>query len=88
MARLYYIIYTHELQLIPYIFILIYSLYSYTQCPYSTQLGEDYLALLPECLPFISELLEDNNDDVVASTSELVRVIEGLSGEKLDDYLS
>ena len=54
----------------------------------STQLGEDYLALLPECLPFISELLEDNNDDVVASTSELVRVIEGLSGEKLDDYPS
>lgn len=43
--------------------------------------------LLPECLPFLSELLEDDATDVTAQTGELVRYIEELSGEKLDAYL-
>ena len=51
------------------------------------QVGEEYLLLLPECLPFLSELLEDDASDVTAQTGELIRYIEELSGEKLDAYL-
>ena len=43
--------------------------------------------LVPECLPFLSELLEDNASDVTAQTGELIRYIEELSGEKLDAFL-
>jgi U3 small nucleolar RNA-associated protein 10 len=51
------------------------------------QVGEEYLILLPECLPFLSELMEDANRDVVAATAEAIRFIEELSGEKLDEFL-
>lgn len=49
--------------------------------------GEDYLMLLPECLPFLSECLEDPNKDLVHYTSKFIQYIETLSGEKLDAYL-
>ena len=52
-----------------------------------TEVGEEYLLLLPECLPFLSELLEDDNDEIVTVAGDLVRYIEDLSGEKLDSYL-
>jgi U3 small nucleolar RNA-associated protein 10 len=51
------------------------------------EVGEEYLLLLPECLPFLSELLEDDAADVTTQTGELIRYIEELSGEKLDSYL-
>jgi len=50
-------------------------------------LGEELLILLPECLPFLSELLEDDASDVVDAASMAIRYIEDLSGEKLDEYL-
>jgi hypothetical protein len=43
--------------------------------------------MLPECLPFLSELLEDEVEDVVVLASDAIRYIEDLSGEKLDTYL-
>lgn len=43
--------------------------------------------LLPECLPFLSELMEDSSREVVAATSEAISFIEELSGEKLDELL-
>ena len=49
--------------------------------------GEDYLALLPECLPFLSELMEDQSSDVVSLTTELIQYIENLSGESLESFL-
>lgn len=51
------------------------------------EVGEEYILLLPECLPFLSELMEDDSSDVAACTGEVVRYIEDLSGEKLDSYL-
>ena len=51
------------------------------------EVGEEFLVLLPECLPFLSELLEDESSDVADLTSKVVRYIEELSGEKLDQYL-
>lgn len=52
-----------------------------------SNVGEEYLIMLPECLPFLSELLEDSNPAVSAATSELVRYVEDVSGESLDNYL-
>ena len=54
---------------------------------FSLQVGEEYLILLPECLPFLSELMEDDSSDVIDLTSEIIRYIEELSGEKLTQYL-
>lgn len=52
-----------------------------------TRLREEYLVLLPESLPFLSELMEDSDIAVEARTQELVKLLEELSEEKLDDYL-
>ena len=52
------------------------------------QVGEEYLILLPECLPFISELLEDESEEVLEKVRQLVRLIEDMSGEKLEQYLT
>ena len=48
---------------------------------------EDYLVLLPEALPFLAELLEDPEMHVVAATQALLKDLESLSGESLDEYL-
>jgi U3 small nucleolar RNA-associated protein 10 len=52
------------------------------------EVGDDYLHLLPECIQFISELLEDSHQDVVNATRETITIIEDLSGEKLDTFLA
>ena len=46
-----------------------------------------YLVMLPETLPFVSEWLEDEEEEVERKVQRLVKVIEELSGEKLDRYL-
>ena len=51
------------------------------------EVGEEYLLLLPECLPFISELLESDDEHTLNPTVEMVKFIESLSGESLDQYL-
>ena len=52
------------------------------------RLAEEYLVLLPETLPFLSELLEDPEHAVEARAAEVVRRLEELSGESLGQYLS
>lgn len=52
-----------------------------------SRLREEYLVLLPESLPFLSELMEDSDIAVEARTQELVKLLEELADEKLDDYL-
>ena len=49
--------------------------------------GEEYVVLLPETIPFLSELLEDVDEDVVRRTQALVKRLEELSGEDLSQYL-
>ncbi|GIL74166.1 hypothetical protein Vretimale_4805 [Volvox reticuliferus] len=51
------------------------------------RLREEYLVLLPEALPFLSELLEDTDAAVAARVREVVALLEEISGEKLDEYL-
>ncbi|KAK9866983.1 hypothetical protein WJX84_002095 [Apatococcus fuscideae] len=49
---------------------------------------EEYLVLLPESLPFLAELLEDPELGVSSLAQEILRQLEEISGESLDQYLS
>ena len=51
-------------------------------------LGEEWLALLPEMLPYISELMEDEDEGVEREVRQWVPQIEGVVGEKLADMLT
>ncbi|KAJ5884718.1 hypothetical protein N7495_009228 [Penicillium taxi] len=51
-------------------------------------LGEEWLALLPEMLPYISELMEDEDESVEREVRKWVKQIEGVLGERLDDMLT
>ena len=51
------------------------------------RLGEEWLALLPEMLPFISEALEDDDETVEKAVQRWVVGIEGILGESLDSML-
>ena len=48
---------------------------------------ENYLLLVPEMLPFLSELLEDPDIPIVAQTQQLLKHLEQLSGEDLGQYM-
>ena len=52
-----------------------------------SKLAEEYLVLLPETIPFLAELMEDDDIEVEALVKKLVNRIEDLSGEKLTNYL-
>lgn len=50
-------------------------------------LGEEYMVLLPECLPVLSELLEETDEDIAGMAQECVTIGEDLLGESLQDSL-
>jgi U3 small nucleolar RNA-associated protein 10 len=50
--------------------------------------AEDALVLLPESLPFVSESLEAADEEVESHARALLRHLEEVSGERLDEYLS
>ncbi|KAF0313057.1 HEAT repeat-containing protein 1 [Amphibalanus amphitrite] len=50
------------------------------------RLGDDYLALLPETMPFLAELLEDDEPRVEAATQALIGQMEATLGESLQQY--
>eukprot|EP00698_Gefionella_okellyi_P019833 TRINITY_DN6145_c0_g1_i1.p1 TRINITY_DN6145_c0_g1~~TRINITY_DN6145_c0_g1_i1.p1 ORF type:complete len:1374 (-),score=306.25 TRINITY_DN6145_c0_g1_i1:2899-7020(-) len=51
------------------------------------RLGEQLLSLVPETVPFIAELLEDEDEAVEATCQIVVKVIEEHLGESLQPYL-
>ncbi|GAB7353970.1 hypothetical protein MBLNU459_g4567t1 [Dothideomycetes sp. NU459] len=51
------------------------------------KLGEDWLSLLPEMLPFISELQEDDDEEVDRETMVWIRSMEEILGESLEGML-
>ncbi|KAL8783433.1 MAG: hypothetical protein Q9213_004633 [Squamulea squamosa] len=59
------------------------------QCQRSltNRLGEEWLALLPEMLPFISELQEDDDETVERETLGWIKKIEDVLGESLTPML-
>ena len=50
-------------------------------------LGEEYMVLLPECLPVLSELLEENDEEIAGLAQECVSIGEDLLGESLQESL-
>lgn len=52
-----------------------------------SRLGEEWLAMLPEMLPYISELQEDDDELVERETRIWIVGIEGVLGEDLDSML-
>ncbi|KAF2461746.1 hypothetical protein BDY21DRAFT_329518 [Lineolata rhizophorae] len=53
----------------------------------TSELGEDWLSLLPEMLPFISELQEDDDENVERETHRWIKQIEDILGESLEGML-
>ncbi|KAI0118669.1 armadillo-type protein [Nemania sp. FL0031] len=51
------------------------------------KLGEEWLSMLPEMLPYISELQEDDDEDVERETNRWIVGIETVLGESLDQML-
>ena len=49
--------------------------------------GEEYMVLIPECLPILSELLEDPDEEVSGTAQECISQSEELLGESLQDSL-
>lgn len=52
-----------------------------------SHLREEYLPMLPETLPFLSELREDTEAAVVARAVDTIQLLESLSEENLEEYL-
>ncbi|KAJ9131685.1 U3 small nucleolar RNA-associated protein 10 [Pleurostoma richardsiae] len=51
------------------------------------RLGEEWLSMLPEMLPYISELQDDDDEVVERETHRWIVKIEGVLGESLDSML-
>lgn len=49
--------------------------------------GEEWLAMLPEMLPYMSELQDDDDETVDRETHRWINTIEGVLGESLDTML-
>eukprot|EP00536_Pseudo-nitzschia_multiseries_P011722 jgi/Psemu1/260091/estExt_Genewise1Plus.C_4120050 len=50
-------------------------------------IGEEYMVLIPECLPILSELLEDTDEEISGIAQECISQSEELLGESLQDSL-
>lgn len=51
------------------------------------KMRERYLVILNDTIPFISELLEDENERVEQVAKRIVNRIENLTGESITEYL-
>ena len=51
------------------------------------KLGEEWLGLLPEMLPYISELQDDDDEIVEREVQRWIKRIEEILGESLDTML-
>lgn len=51
------------------------------------KLEEEYLPLLPEAMPYIAELSEDENEQIELLVHKLMNEMERILGEPLDKYL-
>ena len=50
-------------------------------------LRERYLVVLNDTIPFLSELLEDENEKVEQTARHIVERVEQMTGESINDYL-
>ncbi|XP_041358175.1 HEAT repeat-containing protein 1-like isoform X2 [Gigantopelta aegis] len=53
---------------------------------FNKKLGEDFMSLLPETIPFLAELMEDDNEDVEKRCQAVIADMEKTLGEPLQKY--
>ncbi|KNC77607.1 hypothetical protein, variant [Sphaeroforma arctica JP610] len=51
-----------------------------------SRLGEEFLLLLPETIPFLAEAMEDDSAEVESKAQEVISTIESFLGESLQKY--
>jgi len=56
------------------------------QVEIARKLGEDFMSLLPETVPFLAELLEDEDEATEKCAQNAVRTLEEILGEPLQKY--
>jgi len=54
----------------------------------ATELGKDFLPLLPPAVPFLAEMLNDDDDTVERETRKMLAKLEALLGESLQPYFT
>ncbi|XP_019862465.1 PREDICTED: HEAT repeat-containing protein 1-like [Amphimedon queenslandica] len=52
-----------------------------------SKLGSEVNVILPEIIPFLSELMEDECEDVEKEVQETIKSIEAVTGESVQQYL-
>ena len=52
------------------------------------RMSQEYLPLLPDVIPFLSDLLEDEDAEVEKAAQDLRVQLESISGEELTNYLT
>lgn len=55
-------------------------------CEIAKKLGEEFLPLLPETVPFLAELLEDEDEKVENTSKRVVQELESALGEPISKY--
>lgn len=55
-------------------------------CTFTTYLGDNFLPFLPETVPFLAELLEDENENVEKQTHKAVQRLEQILEEPIQKY--
>jgi U3 small nucleolar RNA-associated protein 10 len=53
-----------------------------------SRLGNEFMSLLPETIPFLAELLEDESEEVEQETRSLISTIETHVGESIQQYFT
>lgn len=52
----------------------------------ATELGKDFLPLLPPVVPFVAELMNDDEPEVESATQKMLLKLEAIVGEPLQPY--
>lgn len=60
--------------------------YSLIQVEIARKLGEDFMPLLPETMPFLAEILEDEDETTEKCAQNAVCALEEILGEPLQKY--
>ena len=50
------------------------------------RLGEAYLVMLPETVPYLAECMEDSSSEVEMLTQRIIKDLEQLTGESMQEY--
>lgn len=58
-----------------------------TVVEFARLIGEEYQSMLPETIPFISELMEDEHAEVEKGCQKYIQELEGIVKDSLQKYL-